>query len=69
MSAEVIIMPVIRKHGGGGGGEETATLQLRVPPKVYGRLKKIADSWTMTPNEAAESLLIAAVNEAIGVRK
>lgn len=66
MSADVVILPTLRRFDAEGG--ETETLQIRPPARVYARLKKLAGAWALTPNEAAESILVDAINKAAGVK-
>lgn len=47
----------------------TAAETVRLPLRVAGRLRSIADGWNLTANEAAESMLIDAINKAAGVRR
>lgn len=48
---------------------ETFPVFARLPLKVGARLRKISEQWNMSPNAAAELLLIDAINKTTGVKR
>lgn len=65
----VIPLPIVARVTASGSYTEVILPSVRLPRRVYGRLTRIGAQWSMTPTQAAESLLIDAINNIVGVRK